>query len=148
MFLLLQNVSVLEVPTRVSISFAMEIYPSTSPSMISTVHSHPVIFPRLLLSLCVCVCVCERERERERDAPASPIPYLSQSVFVVLVNKKPDHKEKEKHRRWDSETFFFQRCQMKIMGMILLSPTTSSPLSTDHSNSISSSSSNSRINML
>jgi len=97
---------------------------------------------------CVCVCVCVRERERKRDAPASPIPYLSQSVFVVLVNKKPDHKEKEKHRRWDSETFFFQRCQMKIMGMILLSPTTSSPLSTDHSNSISSSSSNSRINML
>jgi hypothetical protein len=97
MFLLLQNVSVLEVSTRVSISFAMEIYPSTSPSMISTVHSHPVIFPRLLLSLCVCVCV--GERERERDAPASPIPYLSQSVFVVLVNKKPDHKEKEKHRR-------------------------------------------------
>jgi hypothetical protein len=95
MFLLLQNVSVLEVSTRVSISFAMEIYPSTSPSMISTVHSHPVIFPRLLLSLCVCV----GERERERDAPASPIPYLSQSVFVVLVNKKPDHKEKEKHRR-------------------------------------------------
>lgn len=80
MFLLLQNVSVLEVPTRVSISFAMEIYPSTSPSM------------------------CERERE---TLLPHQIPYLSQSVFVVQVNKKPDHKEKEKHRRWDSEIFFF-----------------------------------------
>lgn len=120
MFLLLQNVSVLEVPTRVSISFAMEIYPSTSPSM------------------------CERERE---TLLPHQIPYLSQSVFVVQVNKKPDHKEKEKHRRWDSEIFFFfRRCQMKIMGMTLISPATSSPLSTEHSNSISSSSTNSRIN--
>ncbi|KAG6778997.1 hypothetical protein POTOM_015361 [Populus tomentosa] len=52
-------------------------------------------------------------------------------------------------RRRGSEAFFIgsqiQRCQMKIMGMILLlSPTTLSLLSTNHSNSISSSSSSSR----
>ncbi|KAJ6858264.1 hypothetical protein NC652_040739 [Populus alba x Populus x berolinensis] len=41
-------------------------------------------------------------------------------------------------RRRGSEAFFIQRCHMKIMGMILLSPITSSLSSTNHYNSISS----------
>ena len=95
----------------------------------------------------------------EGDAAASPNPFLQSSRFVksvsvVLVDKKRDHKEKEKHRGRPmmmavaavrlrgSEAFFIgsqtQRCQMKIMGMIL-----PSLLSCNHSNSISSSSSSS-----
>jgi hypothetical protein len=121
-----------------NISFAMEIHQSTSPSLIPTVNSHPLIFPKLTSAFLV--------RERE-TLLLHLIPDLVHSVCVDLVNKKLDHKKKEKHRRWGSEAFFIQRyAKWKIMGTILLSLTTSLPLSPDHSNSISSSTSNG-INM-
>ena len=89
--------------------------------------------------------------------PSQPRVNLS-SIFQICWKefspKTRDHKEKEKHGgrsmmmmaaavRRGSEPFFieshFQRCQMKITGMIL-----PSLLSSSHSNSISSSSSSSR----
>jgi pentatricopeptide repeat protein len=137
----------------------MEIQPSTSPK-----HDLNRSFPQFSSAF----LERERERERERDVPASPNPFLQSSRFVTeclcrfvqfFSKEKPDHKEKEKHRgssmimaaaavrRGGSEAFFIgsqiQRCQMKIMGMILLSPTTSSR---NHSNFISSSSSSSSSN--
>jgi hypothetical protein len=112
----------------------MEIHQSTSPSMIPTVNSRPLIFPKLTSAFLV--------RERE-TLLLHLIPDLVHSVCVDLVNKKLDHKKKEKHRRWGSEAFFIQRyAKWKIMGTILLSLTTSLPLSPDHSSSISSSTNN------
>jgi hypothetical protein len=139
LFLLLQNASVLEVLTC-----ATSPLPWKSISPLPQAWSQQLILTHLSSRNLLLLSLCERERE---TLLLHLIPDLVHSVCVDLVNKKLDDKKKEKHRRWGSEAFFIQRyAKWKIMGTILLSLTTSLPLSPDHSNSISSSTSNG-INM-